>query len=212
MTIASLYNFKQRPTLGAIEVNVSIREVYTLQADMPSVPVERGSDLTDHRRTKPETFAIDGWISGAALRSRAQVNEQGEVIRRPVNGEGVEGLTVAEAYAQLFEVFNQKEPFDVVTNLRSYKDMHFVSLTITRDAQTSEVIAFSATLQQIQFAEAQTGTVRVVRSAEPKAAPKKKLGKKAPEAEADPNRSTLRKIANKFSKSPGKSLRALLGG
>jgi hypothetical protein len=147
MTIASLYNFKQRPTLGAIEVNVS----YSGGLHTPGGYAERSrrEGLGPHRSPTHQAGDLSRSTGGSRaplVRSRAQVNEQGEVIRRPVNGEGVEGLTVAEAYAQLFEVFNQKEPFDVVTNLRSYKDMHFVSLTITRDAQTSEVLAFSATL------------------------------------------------------------------
>jgi hypothetical protein len=195
---AMIYNVRQRPLLGAIEVNLSEREVYTLTATMPAHAIERGADITDHREKKPETFSIEGWISGATLRSQARVDENGNVVRQPVNGEGVVGLSIAEAYAQLQEVFNNKEPFDVVTNFRSYTNMHFTSFVVSRNAETSEVIAFSASLQEILFAESESATVRVVRSPKvdaPKTAPKKKPGAKSVK---EVNQSTADKLGHKI--------------
>lgn len=180
MSLASIYNFRKRPQLGPIEVTMARQEVYTLTADMPTSPVEIGSDIADHRRVKAEVFAIDGVISDVAMRSEARLGDDGTVTRQPGQ---FQGLTINEAYAQLYEVFVSAEPFDVVTNLKSLTNMHFTSLRIVRDHETSSVLSFSAELQQIQFASSQGATVRVVRASAtdaPKVDPPTKPGVKKP--------------------------------
>lgn len=206
MALASLHNFRRTPKLGAVEVSVSISEQHSLSATMPDVPVERGSDLQDHRSIGPAALTMEGAISAVAMRSTAEINEDGQVVREPSNDQP---FTVEEAYARLLETFHDSEPFDVLTGLRSYTSMHFESLVIIRDKSTGGILRFTAALKQIEFAETSTVRVRSKKADTPKTQPKQKPGAKG--AKPSANKSTALKAAQLFAKDPGQGLLNLLG-
>ncbi len=206
MALASLHNFRRTPKIGSIEVTVSISEQHSMTATMPDVPVERGSDLQDHRSIGPATLTMEGAISAVAMRSTAEINEDGQVVREPSSDQL---FTVEEAYTRMLEAFEDSEPFDVLTGLRSYTSMHFESLTIVRDKSTGGVLRFNASFKQIAFAETSSVRVRSKKVDAPKTQPKAKPGAKG--AKPSTNKSSALKAAQLFTKDPGQGLLNLLG-
>jgi hypothetical protein len=57
-----------------------------------------------------------------------------------------------DAYDALMKLRDKREPFDVVTGLRVYKNMVFENLNVDRTAQTGNAIHFSAVLKEIVVA------------------------------------------------------------
>jgi hypothetical protein len=57
-----------------------------------------------------------------------------------------------KAWQILTELKRSHIPFTVVTSLQTYQNMMFTSLSAVRDSQNSNVLRFSATMREVQFA------------------------------------------------------------
>ncbi len=56
-----------------------------------------------------------------------------------------------DEYAKILKLRDSREPFDVVTGLRVYKNMILKNFQVNRTAQTGKSISFTAELQQIEI-------------------------------------------------------------
>lgn len=205
MSLASIHSVQGRPSLGPIEVTVSMTERHTMTAEMPKVPIERGSDLTDHREIHPAELTMEGVISAVALRSDGQIDANGRVLRGNAVLSGAQPFSIQEGYVRMLELFEGSATFVVTTSLRSYTDMHFQSLEVVRDKTTGGIVKFSAHMVQLSFASSATARVRSKVADKPKTPVKEKPGSKP--AKPTENKSTLRKIGEIFSKDPGTGLK-----
>lgn len=196
----------------SIEITATLTERHAMTADIPKVPIERGSDLTDHRQIHPVEVSIDGVISSVAMRSDGQIDDNGRVVRGNALLDGTQPFSVQEGYVRLLELFEDSQTFELVTSLRSYRDMHFASLIITRDKTTGGIISFSAVIQQLTFADSKTVTIRSKAIDKPKTPKKETPGAKKPQVMNPENKSAALKAAEVFSKKPGAAFKALLGG
>lgn len=113
-----------RRSIGPFNATLTIEEVATDELEITQHPVQQGAAITDHAYLKPATVNVKIVFSD-------------------------EDAPLAETYQKLRQLQASREPFDVVTGKRSYKNMLFKSLGQTNDLRTEFVLSINATLQEV---------------------------------------------------------------
>lgn len=120
--------------IGAFAATVTLEEVATDDLEITKHPVQQGAQITDHAYVKPAALSLKVLYDDAA---------------RPL----------AETYKALLELQASREPFDVVTGKRIYKNMLFKGLAQTTDRETENILSISATLEEIIIVSVQVTSV-----------------------------------------------------
>lgn len=120
--------------IGTFSATVTIDEQAQDDLEITTHPVQRGAAISDHAYRKPATLTVKCGFSDE---------------NKPLN----------EIYADLLKFQNLREPFDVVTGKRLYKNMLLKGLAQTTDAKTENILSITASLQEIIIVEVRTTTV-----------------------------------------------------
>lgn len=125
-----------RPTrrIGDFSATVTIDEQAQDDLEITSHPVQRGAAISDHAYRKPATLTVKCGFNDST---------------KPLS----------EIYADLLNFQNLREPFDVVTGKRIYKNMMLKGIAQTTDASTENVLSITASLQEIIIVDVRTTTV-----------------------------------------------------
>lgn len=144
MSLSSLLGRKRGPTIGGIQIDVSVRETHSTAKEISDSPVEVGSDITDHVKKRPDEVTIEGVLSNrpSSLIDLAEQETTGE--------------TAEKRYADLLDLVANADTFELVTGLRVYENMVFTAFSVDRDNSTGEVIRFRATMREVEFAKSET--------------------------------------------------------
>lgn len=161
-----------RRSIGPFNATVTLEEIASDDLEITQHPVQQGAAITDHAYLKPATVHIKIMFNAA-------------------------DAPLAETYAKLRQLQASREPFDVVTGKRVYKNMLFKSLGQTNDAQTENILSISAELQEIFVVQVETTTVPPrKRQANPgKTGATENAGQKSAQPAPERNRSALRTLA-----------------
>jgi len=161
-----------RRSIGPFNATVTLEEIASDDLEITQHPVQQGATITDHAYLKPATVSIKIMFNAA-------------------------DAPLAETYAKLRQLQASREPFDVVTGKRAYKNMLLKSLGQTNDAQTENVLSISAELQEIFIVQVETTTVPPrKRQANPgKTGATENAGQKSAQPAPERNRSALRTLA-----------------
>lgn len=161
-----------RRSIGPFNATVTLEEIASDDLEITQHPVQQGAAITDHAYLKPATVSIKIMFSDA-------------------------DAPLAETYAKLRQLQASREPFDVVTGKRVYKNMLLKSLGQTNDAQTENVLSISAELQEIFIVQVETTTVppRKQQANPGKTGATENAGKKSAQPAPERNRSALRTLA-----------------
>jgi hypothetical protein len=131
----------QRPIVGMIRLDASIRELHEEGAELSENPVESGANMTDHYRILPNRIQIEGVVS--QLINPLGVRDFGDLS--PTRH--------TDARARMLELRDSKERFTFVSSLDVYTNMMFESgPTTVRDLQNSRVWRFTAVLKRVEVA------------------------------------------------------------
>lgn len=136
--------------IGTIQIGVELEETHLDELQITEHPVEKGAEINDHAfKRQPELTLKCGWSNSqiAALAGTLQSIFEG--------GELPTADYVSTVYSQLLALQETRQPFDVVTSLRIYRDMLFKSLSVTKDQKTGAALNVTATLKQIRIAQTQ---------------------------------------------------------
>ncbi len=161
-----------RRAIGPFTATVTVEEIASDDLEITQHPVQQGAAITDHAYVKPATLSIKIMFSDA-------------------------DTPLAETYAKLLKLQASREPFDVVTGKRAYKNMLFKSLGQTNDAQTENILSISAELQEIFIVQVETTSVPPRRNqANPgKTGATENAGQKSAQPAPEKNRSALRTLS-----------------
>jgi len=136
---STVYVRPQR-SIGDIAMDVTIEESHTDDMEITEHPVEQGASITDHAYLKPASVTI-----------RAGVSDSG--------GTGTGDRRCVEYYQKLRELQGKREPFDLVTGKRTYKNMLIKSLNVVTEAETENVLMVTAELREVILVSVQTASV-----------------------------------------------------
>ena len=117
-------SFLPRRAIGSFTATVTIEEVAVDDLVITEHPVQQGAEITDHAYNKPAEVTLSVMWSD-------------------------EDAPLSETYQKLRDLQSSREPFDLVTGKREYKNMLISSLRNTTDAQTENVLSISLSLREI---------------------------------------------------------------
>lgn len=122
--------------LATIPIDVTVSESHQWGQKLTDKPVEGGAKISDNIILEPQMVDISGIL----------ITD--------------ETFTMQEKLEMLEELRTDREPFTVVTSLKTYDTMFFDSaIRIERNSTTTGAISFSATLKHVNFVESETTEV-----------------------------------------------------
>lgn len=140
MALANLI-FPKENKLATVELDIVVSEGVTTSSTITENPVEQGADVTDHIITNAMTFTMTGMVSDTPVKFLGGLLEGQSLI-------SAERPTV-KAWDELLNLQATKEPFTLITNLKSYDNVFIESLATTQDKDTSKLLNFTAIMKEI---------------------------------------------------------------
>ena len=137
---------------------------------------------------------------GAKISDHA-VKEPAQVVIKMFYDEINMGLPLSEIYSRLLALQMNREPFDVVTGKRIYKNMLIETLVQNTDHATENVLSITATLQEVIIVNTSISTVPArSKHKNPGAtgATEKAAAKKAQKVDGTLRRSALQQMSEMF--------------
>jgi hypothetical protein len=119
-----LATFLPERIIGEFKATVTIEEVATDDLEITSHPVQQGANITDHSFNLPSLVSI-----------RVLYN--------------AEPSKLAEVYAQLLKLKQDRIPMQVVTGKRTYNNMLMKTLTQMNDSSTETALQVNFDLQEV---------------------------------------------------------------
>lgn len=132
---------RPKRSLGGLYPDVVVEESHEDALQITEHPVEQGAAINDHAWLKPATVTIRGGTSDAG-------DDAGSGERRSV-----------AFYEKLRELQAKREPFELVTGKRLYRNMLLESLTAVTDQASENVLMFTAVCREIVVVPTQTTSV-----------------------------------------------------
>ena len=169
----------------SFQLDATVNESFSKEMDATTNPVEQGVDITDHIILKPEKLTIEGVMSATPISATSEIMglagsvaaAAGSALAGPLGGvagavggtlggKSLAGLlgvaadrTLADFITELSMVADNRLPLEIVTGLRTYKDMVLISYNYARNPTMSGGLTVNLSFQQIRFAN--SITVRV---------------------------------------------------
>lgn len=166
---------KEKSRIDDIELDALVSEQFSAEVDVTEHPVEKGANISDHARPRPETVTLEGVITNTPAPKTTDattLRTQGDVTFKS-RTESVDTEASARALSKMLALKDGGRLVDIVTGLRTYRSMLMTSLSIPRTAATGEALRFTAVFRQIR--QVSSKSVTVTRT-EPKTKAKKNLG------------------------------------
>lgn len=113
-----------RRSIGTFTATLVVEEIASDDLEVTQHPVQQGASITDHAYLKPANVSM-----------KVVFNE--------------DDAPLAETYSKLLKLQASREPIDVVTGKRYYKNMLIKSLGQTNDLATELVLSVNFDLQEI---------------------------------------------------------------
>lgn len=169
---ADTASFAPKRQIGPFSATVTLEEIANDDMEISQHPVQQGATISDHAFMRPSTVSM-----------------------RVVFGDG--DAPLAETYAKLRDLQKSREPFDVVTGKRAYRNMLIKSLGQTNDAATERLLSVSLDLQEVIIVQIGVTTVPPrARQANPgRTGATENAGQKSAQPAPERSRSALRALA-----------------
>jgi hypothetical protein len=140
--------------IGGIEIQATLEEMYSDTLQVTEHPVQAGALISDHAFKRPKEVMLRcGWSNSSA---QAAVGAISGILTG--GGPSVADY-VGGVYSQLVALQESLTPFNVTTTLRTYTNMMFVSLSVLRDASTSQALMVTATLREVIITDTQSSVL-----------------------------------------------------
>lgn len=172
-------SYARRPQLvklDTLDVDCTLSESISYEAEVTEFEVERGADINDHRRTKPAEISIAGVVSDTPI-DKSLIREAvllaagrlglvlstAETIQNLLAGDA---LFTRDAFEKLISLYERGAvtpgdgTFTIVTKYRTYERMTIKSLRFQRDGQTGFVLPFSATFKEMRVVDTSTALLQ----------------------------------------------------
>ncbi|MBC8947228.1 phage baseplate protein [Xenorhabdus indica] len=146
MDILSMLFSQGTRKIGMIVPSVVISEKHHDSAEITEHPVQRGAAISDHAYDKPSEVTMElGFAGGGSLIDIFDLGESGSL-----------GSSPKAVYQQLLALKASKQPFNVTTGKRQYKNMLIRAIEVTTDKTSENVLMVTLTLREVIIVETKT--------------------------------------------------------
>lgn len=205
-------------TTGEVEIDAAEAETHTSTGTVTRRPVESGVAITDHYRQDPDVLTVSAQVTNTPIKAPTGITGSVQSVDLPLRPNPITGRAeflafVKRGQVDTANVLKFNETFDrvtdtyelvrylqrtgqtvsVETSLRTYDDMVLTSLTVTRDSDRGNVLAFGFTAEQVRFAEVEeTDAPEPREPAQPRSQANQNRGRQQTQTEEEePNQSLL---------------------
>ena len=148
-----------------LEFDAVITEGHEVTATLTEHPVERGADLSDHKRPGPRMLRLEGLVTNTPLGALPLTGGLFEDITASAQGTG-SGKAVVTTFSASFDrvtamldkltaLTEGADLLTIVTDVRTYEDAELVSVTAPRVAESGDAITFALEIVQVRIADTQ---------------------------------------------------------
>lgn len=134
--------------IGRHLIDAAISEEESLESEVTEYPVESGAVITDHVRNKPRRLDLEFVVSDTPIGLAAIIRD-------------ADVVPSSDARQKLEALRATRQPFPVVTGIRTYENMIFTSLSFPRDGGTGDALRGKASLQQIEIVQVRRVSVQL---------------------------------------------------
>lgn len=128
--------FVKQPQVDKLKLDALLSEEHSYNNQVSRHPIEEGEDVNDYIRSEPDIVTIRGIVSKTPISIPLFLSNFAGRYRK--------------AFGDLRKLAKKGTVFDIVTVKRKYKDMAVLSLNISSDRNTGEVVDFTMTCQKIR--------------------------------------------------------------
>ncbi|TXG97753.1 MAG: hypothetical protein E6R08_06435 [Nevskiaceae bacterium] len=128
-------------SMGGFVFDATFEELHTSELEITEFPVEGGASITDHAYLKPYKLKITAGVSNTPLRDPESDD--------PFGPRGPNRIRLAFQKLQALQA--RREPFDVYTGLKLYKNMLPATITTPQDKDTANALVFSIDLREVNI-------------------------------------------------------------
>ncbi|MDC9593503.1 phage baseplate protein [Xenorhabdus sp. IM139775] len=155
MDILSTLFSQNTRKIEMIVPSVVISERHQDATEITEHPVQRGAAISDHAYDTPSEITMEiGFAGGGSLIDGFDTSKIFDLDTGATLGE-----SPAEIYQQLLELKASKQPFDVTTGKRQYKNMLIRSIEVTTDKTSENVLMVTLALREVIIVETQAVVV-----------------------------------------------------
>ncbi|MDR0302724.1 MAG: hypothetical protein LBI04_10495 [Treponema sp.] len=140
--------------IGTFVVDAFIAEHYQFSNSVTDIPVEEGSNISDHIIEDPDVIHVEAFIGNTAF----------EVV--VADGASLSNLQapdrmarVQQAYQALKKMAKEKKTVDVVLGLETFTGMAITDFTIDRNAQNGANLPFTMEFKKLKLVHSDTTTI-----------------------------------------------------
>ncbi|MDE9479394.1 hypothetical protein KKI90_19855 [Xenorhabdus bovienii] len=157
MDILSTLFSQNTRKIEMIVPSVVISEKHMDSTEITEHPVQRGAAISDHAYDKPSEVTMEiGFAGGGSLIDGFDTSK---IKLFDLDTGATLGKSPKEVYEQLLKLKASKEPFDVTTGKRQYKNMLIRAIEVTTDKTSENVLMVTLTLREVIIVETQTAPV-----------------------------------------------------
>lgn len=125
--------FIDLPSIGTIEMDVSLNEEHVFPAQITRNPVENGSQYADNIIIEPITLSMTARVSDASM-----------IPLVPTFGS-----KAIDAYTALIELQSSREIISVVTGINVYQNMFLEKITVPRQSADGNSLRFELVISEL---------------------------------------------------------------
>ncbi|MGJ0625767.1 phage baseplate protein [Xenorhabdus bovienii] len=157
MDILSTLFSQSTRKIEMIVPSVVISEKHMDSTEITEHPVQRGASISDHAYDKPSEVTMEiGFAGGGSLIDGFDTSK---IKLFDLDTGATLGKSPKEVYEQLLKLKASKEPFDVTTGKRQYKNMLIRAIEVTTDKTSENVLMVTLTLREVIIVETKEETV-----------------------------------------------------
>lgn len=137
-------------------LDVSIEEGHALRSQIMSHPVESDNEITDQIRNLPAVLEIRGTVTDTPSGIDALLVVPGLIDRFAATPRSIETFQLIE------DLWQKKTLFDVVTQLKVYRNMAIEAATFPRNRIVGRSLQFNMRLREVQFVSSVQSTTATI--------------------------------------------------
>ncbi|MBC8950256.1 phage baseplate protein [Xenorhabdus sp. TS4] len=147
MDILSTLFFQNTRKIGMLVPSVVISEKHQDSAEITEHPVQRGAAISDHAYDRPSEVTMEiGFAGGGSLIDGFDTSK---ISIFDFDTGATLGKSPKEVYEQLLKLKASKEPFDVITGKRRYRNMLIRAIEVKTDKTSENVLMVTLTLREV---------------------------------------------------------------
>jgi len=147
-------------SIGGFEIDAFFVEKYCFANRMTNLPIEEGSNVTDHVTEEPDTIDIEAFIGSTKFETNESPPGPDPDLSNVDIPDDLKGR-ILQSYYELLRLKRGRQPVDVVTGLSTFPDMIIVSFEIPRDVETGADLHFSMRFQSLKIVKSEEVEISV---------------------------------------------------